>query len=587
MNKNTILAIILSIVVVIAGVAVQYFISPKGNYASGSVDTSKTSESPEVIGKAEAVVPELIIVSDEENQDIEEEEYTVKTNKFEVTFTNRGGDIISMKLLEHQDKTSGLSYVEMADSVTAEERAFSIFFGDEKGELIDVPMNVKVFNDYSIGFFRNFTVKNDDGTESHFAFGKKYDFKPDDYMFELTVSISGDGINGINIDNSAYTIVTSPGIGPEYSVRDTYEYRRFYSYINGKRKKTNLNQGKTETKTDIMSWQAVAGKYFTIISVPKSPFSRVTYSTMKNAYGEPQSKMYLTREAFSSENTTDVYRFYVGPKVEKILNTYNKSDDNPYGLNSIRIDEVIEGSRFWGWLETIIKWIMTFFWSFTGKNWGVAIILTTILVKILFFPLTKKSSESTLKMQTLQPAIQELQNKYKNNPEKLNQEMMTLYQKSGVNPMSGCLPLLIQLPILIAMFNLFNNHFDLRGAGFIPGWIDDLSVGDSVYTLAKPISIFGFYLSDIRILPVIYLISQLIFGKVTQGPTSSQTSGSVKFMMYGIPLIFFFILYNAPSGLLLYWTVSNLLQMVQQKIINSYVKNKKSTEVKKTEKKKK
>ena len=156
MNKNTILAIILSIVVVIAGVAVQYFISPKGNYASGSVDTSKTSESPEVIGKAEAVVPELIIVSDKENQDIEEEEYTVKTNKFEVTFTNRGGDIISMKLLEHQDKTSGLSYVEMADSVTAEERAFSIFFGDEKGELIDVPMNVKVFNDYSIGFFRNF-----------------------------------------------------------------------------------------------------------------------------------------------------------------------------------------------------------------------------------------------------------------------------------------------------------------------------------------------------------------------------------------------------------------------------------------------
>ena len=149
------------------------------------------------------------------------------------------------------------------------------------------------------------------------------------------------------------------------------------------------------------------------------------------------------------------------------------------------------------------------------------------------------------------------------------------------------LPLLIQLPILIAMFNLFNNHFDLRGAGFIPGWIDDLSVGDSVYTLAKPISIFGFYLSDIRILPVIYLISQLIFGKVTQGPTSSQTSGSVKFMMYGMPLIFFFIFYNAPSGLLLYWTVSNLLQMVQQKIINSYVKNKKSTEVKKTEKKKK
>ena len=173
-----------------------------------------------------------------------------------------------------------------------------------------------------------------------------------------------------------------------------------------------------------------------------------------------------------------------------------------------------------------------------------------------------------------------IQTKYKNNPEKMNQEMAKLYQETGYNPVSGCLPMLIQLPLLIAMFNLFNNYFEFRGASFIPHWIDDLSVGDSVYTLKVNIPFIG---NHIRILPLIYLASQLFYGKITNngGAAPSSTKMQMNLMMYGMPILFFFIFYNAPSGLLLYWTVSNIIQMVQQIVINNLMKKKKAELAKK------
>jgi YidC/Oxa1 family membrane protein insertase len=166
----------------------------------------------------------------------------------------------------------------------------------------------------------------------------------------------------------------------------------------------------------------------------------------------------------------------------------------------------------------------------------------------------------------------ELQTKYKNNPEKLNQEMAKLYQETGYNPVSGCLPMFIQLPLVIAMFNLFNNYFEFRGAMFIPGWIPDLSVGDSIYTLKFNLPFLG---NQIRLLPVIYLASQLIYSKITSATSGGANATQMKIMMYAMPLVFFFVFYSAPSGLLIYWTISNLLQLVQQTFLNKLTKSKK------------
>jgi YidC/Oxa1 family membrane protein insertase len=177
-------------------------------------------------------------------------------------------------------------------------------------------------------------------------------------------------------------------------------------------------------------------------------------------------------------------------------------------------------------------------------------------------------------MQALSPKIKDIQAKYKDNPTKMNAEMAELYKREGYNPMSGCLPMLIQIPIFFAMYNLFNNHFDLRGAMFIPGWIPDLSIPETIWNFAPfRLPILGW--SDLRLLPFIYLFSQLLYGKVTQTP-DQQGNAQMKMMLYMMPIMFFFILYDVPAGLLLYWIMSNVLTLVQQIIINKYLAQKKA-----------
>ena len=204
---------------------------------------------------------------------------------------------------------------------------------------------------------------------------------------------------------------------------------------------------------------------------------------------------------------------------------------------------------------------------FIIPNWGVSIILLTILLKLCLFPISKNQMMASLKMQEIQPKMQEIQQKYQNNPQKQQEMLAKLYKENGYNPMSGCLPMIFQFLILFAMYNLFNNYFEFRGAEFIPGWIDDLSVGDSILSFGFKIPFIG---SDLRILPIIYLVSQLFYGKITNnGGVAGNSNTQMKIMMYGMPIIFFFLFYNAPSGLLLYWTVSNIFQMGQQIIINN------------------
>jgi YidC/Oxa1 family membrane protein insertase len=196
-------------------------------------------------------------------------------------------------------------------------------------------------------------------------------------------------------------------------------------------------------------------------------------------------------------------------------------------------------------------------------------------VKLVTFPLTKKGSEATLRMQALSPKIKELQERYKDNKQRLNAEMAEFYKKEGYNPLSGCLPMLIQLPIFFAMYNLFNNHFDLRGAMIIPGWIPDLSVPESILDFPNNFALPFLGWTALRLLPFIYVGSQLLYGKVTQTP-GQQGNTQMKFMLYAMPVIFFFILYDVPSGLLLYWIMSNVLTMVQQVGINKYMARKKA-----------
>lgn len=584
MEKNTIIAIVLSALVIIVGFSLQSYLFPPVNQPV----SENVSESIQEPVESTEIQPSEIssFVQDSVSAEIggteeilEEQLYTIETDLVKVVFTNRGGDILSYLLKEENsqgDKSDESLFIEMADYTTETNRAFSVMFGDSAGAPVDKIFNVRLIDDNSIGFYTTITTKGNSGEESSFVLAKQYTFHPDDYMFELVVTIDGDNsFNGLNFGGSAYTLKTSPQIGPKWdSSRDKYDYRRFHYIQDGKHKKIALGEGQTRAIEGNVSWAGVVGKYFTLIAVPDFPVQKTSYSTVVKGEGANAAQIYLTRPAINASRNSDTWYVYIGPRTEKELAAYNVSSNNSYGLSGRNLNQAVESSGILAPLEIVLKWIMEIFHKII-PNWGVSILFMTILMRLIIFPLTRKSSEATLKMQELQPRMKEIQEKYNGNPQKMNEEMAKLYKETGYNPLSGCLPLLIQFPLIFAMYNLFNNYFEFRGAMFIPGWIPDLSRGDSVYTLGFNIPLgIG---NQIRLLPIIYVFSQLLFGKITQpGGMSGQQAGSMKFMMYGMPLIFFFIFYNAPSGLLIYWITSNLLTLVQQIIINKMIHGKKN-----------
>ncbi len=579
MDRNTVLAIGLSTLVIIGGFTLQSKLfpsAPKGQETarvdSVKIEDSSSRELDSATVESITVTSDLPSDSTEKTTATEKEEtYVIETDLVRVTFTNRGGDIVSYQLKDHLDK--GVP-VEMADGTANGNRAFSILLGGANGTPVDQLFSVKRISDTEIGFFRPMTVRKADGSEARFTLVKQYRFVPGEYLFELKVTVDGDrDLAGLSFGDASYTLRSSPRFGPDWDVKqDKYEYRKYFHLINGKKKTVTVNQGQSKAVSDKFTWTAVAGKYFTIVALPENFIQGVSYSSSLASDGNANSQLMLVHQPIEGSRNTDVWRFYVGPRTDKQLAKYNIAVNNEFKIGDAKINEMVESSGILAPLEWLLKWFMELFYKLV-PNWGVSIILMTILMRVVIFPLTKKSSEATHKMQEHAPKMQEIQEKYRGNPQKLNEELAKFYKESGYNPLSGCLPLLIQFPLIFAMYNLFNNYFEFRGALFIPGWIPDLSRGDSVMLFPFSLPFLG---DNLRILPIIYVVSQLLFGKVTQTPTGNQQNSSMKFMMYGMPLVFFFLFYNAPAGLLLYWTFSNILTLGQQIIINRMMESRRS-----------
>lgn len=223
------------------------------------------------------------------------------------------------------------------------------------------------------------------------------------------------------------------------------------------------------------------------------------------------------------------YGLFFGPKDPTILKRVNKD-------LSVVIDY-----GFFHFISKPLLMILNFFYSFT-KNYGISIILLTILIKLIFFPLSQKSYKSMKELQKLQPKLEEIRKKYANDRETLNREMMLLYKRHGVNPMSGCLPMLVQIPFFIALYQALMTAIELRQAGFML-WINDLSSADPYY-----------------VTPILMGLTMLIQQMLT------PSSGDVmqKRMMYILPIVFTFMFLKFPAGLVIYWLVNNVFSIVQQ-----------------------
>lgn len=232
--------------------------------------------------------------------------------------------------------------------------------------------------------------------------------------------------------------------------------------------------------------------------------------------------------------------FYLGPKGHEHLKSLH------LGLE----DSVDFG--YFGFLGKIALAVLNYFQKVTG-NYGWAIIILTITLQILVLPLTVKSFKASAAMKQLQPLVKNLQDTYKNDPKRLNVEMLNLYKTHKVNPLGGCLPMLLQLPIFWALFTTLRNAFELRGAHWIL-WVKDLSAPDTLMVIA------GF---PINILPLIMGVGMFFQQKMM----SVATDPAQQKMMYMMPVIFTFMFWSFPSGLVIYWLTNSILTMTEQYII--------------------
>jgi YidC/Oxa1 family membrane protein insertase len=210
-------------------------------------------------------------------------------------------------------------------------------------------------------------------------------------------------------------------------------------------------------------------------------------------------------------------------------------------------------------ISKAVLWFLKFLHNTFNLNYGIVLILFALIVRVVTGPLTKKSFQSSQKMQAVQPKIKKMQAKYKDNPQKLNKEMMGFYKKEGVNPLGGCLPMLLQMPLLWALFVVFRSTIEFRGASFV-FWIKDLSQPDAIFSLPFSIPIYG---AHVAILPIIMGLSMFM----TQKLSMATMDKSQRPMMYFMSAFFFLLFNSFPSGLNLYYTVYNILSYFQQRSI--------------------
>lgn len=259
-------------------------------------------------------------------------------------------------------------------------------------------------------------------------------------------------------------------------------------------------------------------------------------------------------------------RIFAGPLSESVLKELDKTFSD---LKTGYDPDYRSCLSFTGWFSFILRpfaqfmmVLMNLFHSMT-HSWVGAIILLTCVLRGMLYPLNAWSNRSMRVMQEISPKVKALQERYKSDPKRLQMEMVTLYRENKVNPVSGCLPILIQIPFLFAMLHIFKTNFSLRGASFIPGWIDDLSAPDVLFSWGYPLPLLG---SDFHLLPILLGLVMFIQGQVTNPAQGALTEAQrqQKAMSNMMTFAFTFMFYSLPSGLNIYWLVSSIFGIAQQ-----------------------
>ena len=322
--------------------------------------------------------------------------------------------------------------------------------------------------------------------------------------------------------------------------------------------------GSTNKNINNVNWISFREHFFSSILILNDQVNDVDISSEDLASNETLDNKFTKRFLANvplNLNSDDSLSFsmYYGPTDYETLKEYNLNLEN-----SVQI-----GWGIFGWLNRFIFFPLFSFLT-NYFSYGLSIILMTIIVKVAIAPLTYKSYESQVKMRVLKPELEVINEKFKDDPMKKQQETMNLYTKSGANPMSGCLPAFLQMPIFFALFVFFPAAFSLRGKSFL--WADDLSSYDSILDLGFYIPLYGDHIS---LFPILASIAIFFYTKMTTGQQmmpASQTGGvNMKVIMYLMPVMMLFFFNNYASGLSLYYFISNILTIVLMLVIKNFI----------------
>tara|TARA_B100000683_G_scaffold133208_1_gene130065 strand:+ start:2093 stop:3868 length:1776 start_codon:yes stop_codon:yes gene_type:complete len=487
------------------------------------------------------------------NEVLKEEFYVLENDKIKLEFTNKGGEISSAVIKGYY---SYQEYKKNLDDKNYESKDIEIFNNKDS--------RFEITGDRNINTNEFFLVKEENNSIS---FRKNYDNNAyikytytldENKSYFVDLSIESEGISNPEL------IWTIAAPETEKSKSNQEQYTGFY-YQEDYSKDVDytwdndafeLNEFNTE-----ISWIAFKQQFFsTIITAQNNNFNNGTeFKVVNNEEDEYIKVMSLRTQIEDGESN---YSLYLGPNDYNDLKSYDLGYENILPLGFMWIDTIVN--------KYIIIKLFNFLKNSAGlANFGIIILLLTLIIKFSLAPFTYKSYLSQAKMKVLKPEIDKINEKHKEkDPLKAQQESMNLYRKAGVNPMGGCLPMLFQFPILIAMFRFFPASLDLRQNAFL--WADDLSAYDSIYKLGFEIPFYGDHIS---LFTLLMCISTLMYTHMNSQMSGNQMPG-MKFMMYLMPVMFLGFFNNYASALSYYYFLANIFTFSQMFFMRRFVDEK-------------
>jgi YidC/Oxa1 family membrane protein insertase len=488
-----------------------------------------------------------------------EEFVTIENEKLELRISTKGGRIYTARLKEF---------------VTFDDKPLILFDGKDESDfnLTLVTTTNRVVNTSDLYFTpvesnaQSVVMRLTVDGQSHLDF--TYSLKPDDYMLGFT--IQGAGLNNVLSPN-----ISSIDINWRQKARQLEQGRKYENQYTGLYYKyladdvEHLSEAKddVERTSNRLKWIGFKNKFFSTALIAEDAFYAANLQSAQFSAPSPYLKQFDATAAIAFDvNRTDpiAFTYFIGPNKYSLLRDYDKgvSDDNELTLDNL----VPQGYKFF---RPINKYFIIPIFEFLGhftSNYGIIIFLLTLIIKLILFPLTYKSFMSSAKMRVLKPQVEEINAKYPKQEQAMDKQKATmdLYSKAGASPMSGCLPMLLQMPIWIALYGLFPTAFELRQSSFL--WANDLSTFDSVISWNTDIPLITQFMGNhLSLFCILMTVVNVVYTKVNMAManTGQQQMPGMNMMMYLMPVMMFFIFNQTAAGLSYYILISSLITIIQ------------------------